>query len=232
MKTYYIQDGKDISGPFGLDELLAQKITKKTLIWFQGRDEWSYAETIDELQNLFVELPPPLEKIAPMPKVRRKTIMGLEKSYFFLALGIALLIIGTLIFNTYQENRSLDFEQKNRQTEFNNLQMEQQQKEVDEQKMQAIIQEKINAEKSARERKDSLNNRILEIKKILTLTTEHLESDKIKLADAKDFKLLRTTSEREEEISLIQNDINHWQDEIRKLENEANRLYLELETIH
>lgn len=232
MKTYYIQDGKDISGPFGLDELLAKRITKKTLIWFQGMDEWSYAETIDELQNLFVELPPPLEKIAPMPKVRRKTIMGLEKSYFFLALGIVLLIIGTLIFNLYQENRSLDFEQKNRQTEFNNLQMEQQQKEVDEQKMQAIIQEKINAEKSARERKDSLNNRILEIKKILTLTTEHLESDKIKLADAKDFKLLRTTSEREEEISLIQNDINHWQQEIRKLENEANRLYLELETIH
>jgi cell division protein FtsL len=232
MKTYYIQDGKDISGPFGLDELLAKRITKKTLIWFQGRDEWSYAETIDELQNLFVELPPPLEKIAPMPKVRRKTIMGLEKSYFFLALGIVLLIIGTLIFNLYQENRSLDFEQKNRQTEFNNLQMEQQQKEVDEQKMQAIIQEKINAEKSARERKDSLNNRILEIKKILALTTEHLESDKVKLANAKDFKLLRTTSEREEEINLIQNDINHWQDEIRKLENEANRLYLELETIH
>jgi cell division protein FtsL len=232
MKTYYIQDGKDISGPFGLDELLAKRITKKTLIWFQGRDEWSYAETIDELQNLFVELPPPLEKIAPMPKVRRKTIMGLEKSYFFLALGIVLLIIGTLIFNLYQENRSLDFEQKNRQTEFNNLQMEQQQKEVDEQKMQAIIQEKINAEKSARERKDSLNNRILEIKKILALTTEHLENDKIKLANAKDFKLLRTTSEREEEISLIQNDIDHWQQEIRKLENEANRLYLELETIH
>jgi peptidoglycan hydrolase CwlO-like protein len=232
MRTYYIQDGKDISGPFGLEELIAKKITKKTLIWFQGRDEWSYAETIDELQNIFVELPPPLENITSMPKMRRKTIMGLEKSYFFSALGIVLLIIGTLIFNTYQENRSLDFEQKNRQTEFNNLQMEQQQKEADEQKMQAIIQEQIDAEKSARERKDSLNNRILEIKKILTLTTEHLENDKIKLADAKDFKLLRTTSEREEEISLIQNDIDHWQDEIRKLENEANRLYLELETIH
>jgi hypothetical protein len=232
MRTYYIQDGKDISGPFSLEDLIEKKIARSTLIWFQGRDEWSHAETIDELKAVFTELPPPLEKIAPMPKKSRKTIMGLEKSYFFLALGIVLLIIGTLIFNNYQENRSLDFEQKNRQTEFQNEQMEQQQNEVDEQKMQAIIQEKIEAEKSARERKDSLNNRISEIKKILTLTTEHLENDKIRLADAKDFKLLRTTSEREEEISLIQNDITHWQDEIRKLENEANRLYLELETIH
>ena len=110
--------------------------------------------------------------------------------------------------------------------------MEQQQKEIDEQKIQIEIQNKIDAEKIARERKDSINNRLFEIKKILALNNTNLEDDKNKLADAKDFKLLRSTSERDEEISLIENDISHWQNEIKKLENEANRLYLKLETIH
>ena len=236
MKTYYIHNGTENSGPFTLEELRAKKITKTTLVWFEGMDEWKYAGDIDELKSILAVIPPPLKNIPPLPKeekeVASQTIFGLEKSTFFLTFGILILIIGTLIFNNYQENRSLDFEQKNRQTEFHNQQMEQQQKEIDEQKIQTEIQNKIDAEKIARERKDSINNRLFEIKKILAINNTNLEDDKNKLADAKDFKLLRTTNERDEEINLIENEIIHWQNEIKKLENEANRLYLKLETIH
>lgn len=236
MKTYYIHNGKENSGPFDLEELKEKKITKTTLVWFEGMDQWSHAGDIDELKSFFVVVPPPLKNFPQLPKeskkVSRKTILGLEKNYFFIAFTIFILIIGTVIFNNYQEKRSLDFEQKNRQTEFHNLQMEQQQKEIDEQKMQAIIQQKIEAEKVARERKEAINNRLSEIKKTIDSITFGLENDKTKLADAKGFKLLRTTNEKNEQISQIQNEIAIKQNEIRKLENEANRLYLELETIH
>jgi hypothetical protein len=235
MKNYYIHNGVENSGPFDLEELKEKKITKTTLVWFEGMDQWSHAGDIDELKNFFVVSPPPLINIPKAPKnnkkVKRKTILGLEKNYFYLAFVFVLLVIGTLVFNNYQENRSQDFEQKNRQTEFHNQQMEQQQKEVDEKKMQAIIQEKIEKEKIARERKEAINNRLLEIKITIDATNTILENNKIKLADAEGFKLLRSVNEKNEQISRIQNEIRLNQNEIKKLKNEADTLYLELENI-
>lgn len=236
MKTYYIHNGTENSGPFLLEELKAKKITKTTLIWFEGMDEWKYAGDIPELKSILTVVPPPLKNIPPLPKPEEKiisqTILGLDKSMFFLVCTILVLIIGTLIFNNYQDNRTLELEQKNNQTEFQNQQIEQKQKETDEQKIQIAIQEKIESERLSNQKKDSINNRILEIKKILLDNKTNLEDSKNKLADAKDFKLLRTTSERDEDISLIENDINHWQNEIKKLENEMYILYLQLETVH
>lgn len=236
MKTYYIHNGTENSGPFVLEELKAKKITKTTLVWFEGMDEWKYAGDIDELKSILLVIPPLLMNIPPLPTAEEKeasqTILGLDKNIFFLALGILALIIGTLLFNNYQENRSNELEQKNNQTEFRNQQLELQQKEIDEQKIQLAIQEKIESERLTKEKKDSINNRLLEIKKILVYNKTNLEENKIKLANAKEFKLLRSTNERDEDISLIENDINHWQSEIKKLENEMYRLYLKLQTVH
>ncbi|KIA86525.1 GYF domain-containing protein [Flavobacterium sp. AED] len=236
MKTYYIHNGTENSGPFLLDELKAKKITKTTLVWFEGMDEWKYAGDIPELKIILTVVPPPLKNIPPFPKEEKKvvsqTILGMDKSIFFLVCGILALIIATLIFNTYQDNRSLELEQKNKQTEFQNQQIELQQKQTDEEKIQIAIQEKIDTDRLSKQKKDSVNNRISEIKKILVVNNANLEEDQNKLMDAKDFKLLRTANERENQINLIEDDIIHWQNEIKKLENEADRLYLELETIH
>jgi hypothetical protein len=240
MKTYYIHNGTENSGPFILEELKAKKITKTTLVWSEGMDEWKYAGDIAELKNIIAAVPPPLHKIPLLPieqeneqEVKiRKTILGLDKSIFFLACGITALIIATLIFDRYQENRSTELEQKNSQTEFRNQQLELQQNQIDEQKIQLAIKEKIESERLTNEKKDSINNRLLEIKKTLLLNKTNLEEAKLKLADANDFQLLRTTNERDQDISLIENDINHWQSEIKKLEDEMYVLYLKLETVH
>ena len=237
MKTYYIHNGTENSGPFLLDELKAKKITKTTLIWFEGMDEWKYAGDIAELKSILAVVPPPLKNIPPLPKevektVVNQTILGLDKSIFFWTCGILTLIVATLIFNTYQDNRSFELEQKNKETEFQNQQIELQQKQTDEEKIQSAIQEKIESDRRIKQKKDSVNNRISEIKKILVINNANLEEDQNKLLDTKDFKLLRSESEKEEQIDLIENDIIHWQNEIKKLENEADRLYLELETIH
>ena len=236
MKTYYIHNGTENSGPFVLEELKAKKITKTTLVWSEGMDEWKYAGNLDELKNILAVVPPPLKNIPPFQKeeeiIVSQTILGLDKSIFFLACGILALIIGTLLFNNYQENRSLELEQKNHQTEFQNQQIELQQKQTDEEKIQIAIQEKIQSDRLLKEKKDSINNRISEIKKILAVNKANLEEDQYKLVDAKDFKLFRTESEREEQINWIENDIIHWQNEIKKLQNEVDRLYLQLETVH
>ncbi|WP_035671383.1 DUF4339 domain-containing protein [Flavobacterium sp. 83] len=236
MKTYYIHNGTENSGPFLLDELKAKKITKTTLIWFEGMDEWKYAGDIPELRSILAVIPPPLKNIPPLPKEKEKvvsqTILGMDKSIFFWACGISTLIVATLIFNTYQDNRSLELEEKNKQTEFQNQQIEMQQKQTDEEKIQIAIQEKINNDRLSKQKKDSVNNRISEIKELLIVNNANLEEDQNKLIDAKDFKLLRSENEREDQINLIEDDIIHWQKEIKKLENEVDRLYLELETIH
>lgn len=237
MKTYYIHNGTENSGPFLLDELKAKKITKTTLIWFEGMDEWKYAGDIAELKSILAVIPPPLKNIPPLPREAEKTvvsqtILGLDKSIFFWACGILTLIVATLIFNTYQDNRSFELEQKNKETEFQNQQIELQQKQTDEEKIQSAIQEKIESDRRIKQKKDSVNNRISEIKKILVINNANLKEDQNKLLDTKDFKLLRSESEKEEQIDLIEKDIIHWENEIKKLENEADRLYLELETIH
>ncbi|MFV8341000.1 GYF domain-containing protein [Flavobacterium sp. XS2P39] len=236
MKTYYIHNGTENSGPFVLEELKAKKITKTTLVWFEGMDEWKYAGDIEELKSILLVIPPPLKNIPPLPKEEKKeaptTILGLDKNIFFLACGILALVIGTLIFDTYQQNRSSELEQKNNQTEFRNEQLELQQKEIDEQKIQLAIQEKIESERLSNEKKDSINSRLLEIKKLLVYNKTNLEESKLKLADAKEFQLLRSPDDRDEDISLIENDISHWQSENKKLENEMYRLYLKLQTVH
>lgn len=235
MKTYYIHNTKESSGPFTLEELKAKQITKTTLVWTEGMDEWKHAGDIDELKSFFSITPPPLKSIPPTPveeKTDNPTIFGIKKNTFFLASALLILIIAKILFNNYQEDRNLELEQKNHQTELHNIQIEQQQKELDEQKIQSVIQEKIIAENRAKTKKDSINNRLFEIKKLLAVTNTNLEEEKNNLIDAQKFKLLRSEDKKIEEINQIQINIKHWQSEIKKLTDEADRLYLVLETIH
>lgn len=236
MKTYYIHNGTENSGPFILEELKAKKITKTTLIWSEGMDQWKYAADVDELKSILLVIPPPLHMMPAAVEEQdnevSQTILGIDKSIFYVAIGILTLLMGTFIFDQYQESRSTELNQKNNQTEFRNQQLELQQKEIDEQKIQLAIKEKIEFERLTKERKDSINNRLSEIKKALLFNKMNLEETKFKLADAKDFELLRTMDQREQDIGLIENDISHWQSEIKKLENEMYILYLKLETVH
>ena len=68
MEEYYFSDGENQFGPFKLDELKNQKISKDTLIWYEGLDNWIKASEIENLKTLFKATPPPLQKI-PTPKV-------------------------------------------------------------------------------------------------------------------------------------------------------------------
>lgn len=236
MNTYYIHNGNESTGPFGLEELKSKKITKTTPVWCQGMEDWKYAQDVAELKSILMIVPPPLKSLA-MPaeapkeieKKRNPTILGIKKDIFIPAVIALVLIIGTVSFNLFEENRKNILEQKNTVTERNNQQFQLQEKEIEEQKIRIAEQERLEAERIAAERNQKLSSRLLEIQKILLDDIRKLEQAKNKLIEANDFEFLRTTDEKNEEISLIQRDIEHWINEIDKLRKEKDQVYLELE---
>jgi hypothetical protein len=81
---------------------------------------------------------------------------------------MVVLIIGTLIFNSILESRSLKLEERNSRTEYNNNQYKIQQKEIEDQKNFIAEQQRIESERIEK-RKLTINDRLSEIKIYLLL---------------------------------------------------------------
>jgi cytochrome c biogenesis factor len=239
MNTYYLHDGKTDSGPFDIDELKEKKITKTTSVWCEGMEDWQNAGDVAELKKLFFATPPPLKRIAT-PSVASKKgyffevkkITRTNKKTVFIGIGILVLSIGTVIFNTILESRTLKLEEQNNKTEYNNHQYKIQEKEIQDQKQFIAEQEKLEAERIGKERKLTISNRLLEIKNLLTVANSNIDNSNNDLNTVRGFKFLRTNNEREDDINSVENNIAFWHNEIEQLENERSMLYLELEKIH
>jgi len=62
MKKYFYSDGTNNFGPFTIEELKEKGITRETMIWYQELGEWKMASTIQELNDLFALIPPPIQQ--------------------------------------------------------------------------------------------------------------------------------------------------------------------------
>lgn len=62
MIKYFYSKGMDNFGPFTIDELKEKGITRETMVWFQGLGEWKKADTVQELNDLFALIPPPIQQ--------------------------------------------------------------------------------------------------------------------------------------------------------------------------
>jgi len=62
MKKYFYSDGTNSFGPFSIEELKEKEITRESLIWFQELGEWKKASAIEELNDLFTLVPPPIQQ--------------------------------------------------------------------------------------------------------------------------------------------------------------------------
>jgi hypothetical protein len=62
MKKYFYSDGTNNFGPFTIEELKEKGITRETSVWFHELGEWKMAGTIQELNELFAYIPPPLQR--------------------------------------------------------------------------------------------------------------------------------------------------------------------------
>ena len=61
MKKYFYSKGQEKEGPVFLEELKQLDIKPKTLIWFQGLEDWKEADTVEELREIFELSPPPID---------------------------------------------------------------------------------------------------------------------------------------------------------------------------
>ena len=77
MKKYYFNNGSEQEGPFSFEELKSKNIKRETEIWFEGLSDWTVADKVDELKELFVlTSPPPIKKkttATPPPIIKTKT---------------------------------------------------------------------------------------------------------------------------------------------------------------
>lgn len=237
MKKYYLHNGIESSGPFDLAELQIKQITATTPVWFSGMPDWKTAGEIEELQAILKVIPPPFQTVPPTAapttkkKIKNPKIMGLRKNTFYIGLLFLVLIIGSVFLTILQENRRIDFEQKNDKTEKENRQFQLQEKEIQEQKLRLAEQEKLEAERLVKERKETINTRLSEIRIKQIENQTLLEDAKNRLIKANEFQFFRTADEKNKEINLVQTNINQLKTNIDSLENERNQLSLELERI-
>jgi hypothetical protein len=236
MKKYYLHNGKESEGPFDFEELKSKKINRMTPVWSAGMEDWKTAGELEELKSLLITNPPAIKSFTKTDTILEDTkntgdqkLLGLTKKNFFLAAGILILFVGLLITNYLQEKRKNNLEQKNNLTEKNNQQYRLQQQEIEEQKIRIAEQESLELERAAKEQKQAITNRLLEIKNSLSVTYSNLEAAKIELNNAAKFQLLRTSPQKIADIDLVQNNIEYLKNEISTLQKEMNLLSLKLE---
>jgi hypothetical protein len=81
MKKYYLHNGADQQGPFDFDDLKEKNISRQTPIWYEGLDEWTTAEKIDELKSIFASVPPPFSTATP-PPISKPVITEQQQTYY------------------------------------------------------------------------------------------------------------------------------------------------------
>jgi hypothetical protein len=59
MKKYYLHNGKEKEGPFDLETLKHKNLANDTPIWYEGLADWTIAENVYELKDLFPMLNDP-----------------------------------------------------------------------------------------------------------------------------------------------------------------------------
>jgi hypothetical protein len=80
MKSYFIHDRNQKNGPFTFDDLKQRGIEASTLIWFDGLDTWTEATNIQELKEIIIKSPPPLDKNSLIKQSLHKTRKFLESN--------------------------------------------------------------------------------------------------------------------------------------------------------
>lgn len=73
MKRFYLHNGTEQQGPFDIEDLKTKNISRETPIWYEGLDEWTTTEKVEELKLLFNSTPPPFETTKAIPPPLRKT---------------------------------------------------------------------------------------------------------------------------------------------------------------
>lgn len=105
MSTYFLHDGRNEVGPFTIDSLKNQKLTRNTPIRLEGKNNWAPAEKLGELKELVAPrkikrpkdiVPVMMERAVDFKQRRPKTAYGILFCIAMVA-GLSIYSIGKTI---------------------------------------------------------------------------------------------------------------------------------------
>lgn len=122
MKKYYLHSGAEQQGPFDIEDLKAKPISKDTSIWYEGLAEWTTAEKIIDLNELFKsttpppftskQTPPPINKPQEETKQNDKAAIEPKKkskvgrTILIIVIVLAAIFVGLVIFENINRGDS------------------------------------------------------------------------------------------------------------------------------
>lgn len=227
MQKFYIHQGNKHVGPFSVEELKELKITRDTMVWFEGAESWKKALEIDELKEILKCVPPPIqtkEPLSPPPLDKQKNNDNIKmtpdakpkQNYMkLIIIGISVLLLvgfGAFIY-TNQQAKQAEIQS---QLEEQNAKIQEQEKieaarSVEEQKQK-------NAEKAAQKQAE-LDSLIEEYNQAIIT----LDAAINKLEEIKKFVLLRTPEEKQQQIDEQLETISFWENKVEKLKNKIDK---------
>jgi hypothetical protein len=99
---YYISQNENQLGPFEISDLLSNGLTRDSLVWTEGMEDWKKAGEVEDLKHLFVQIPPPINKnLPPKPTIVSTPVTNNatnSKKGVFIGLGLALVIGCVILF--------------------------------------------------------------------------------------------------------------------------------------
>ena len=133
MRQYFIHNGQNEEGPFDIEQLKLQTLKKDTPIWYEGLENWTTANEIEEIKFLFISkpTPPPLVKSASS-KIQQEVYSSTsidnsqstkKKSLLVTIIIVSLIIIGVIIglvaYQNSKNNSTIDILQEQVATQQN-----------------------------------------------------------------------------------------------------------------
>lgn len=71
---YFVVNEDSKEGPFSISELKQQPLLRTTLVWTKGMKTWVLAGDMEELEELFLNVPPPIPTLAVTQKGSQRNI--------------------------------------------------------------------------------------------------------------------------------------------------------------
>lgn len=100
MNTFYLHDGSNEQGPFTIEELKKQKLTRSTPLRITNTDSWLPAEKVDGLRPLLV--PKKIKRVKDVVPVVRDTVADLHQRkpvILYTALSLVALLTALSIYS-------------------------------------------------------------------------------------------------------------------------------------
>lgn len=200
MKLYYIILEEQQLGPFNIHELAQHTLTKSTLVWYEGLEDWTPAGTVEELRPLLHSVPPPLKKentAVQNEGVAATFLWGMRKVRFFTLAAITVVLLVFLSFQ-YQQMKSSRIDRINRETESQNRLVEE---EMKAQKEKMDEEKRIAQQRKLEQDRKKIKDQVMVLKSQYQLIESELLDAQATLNDVSGFKLLRSGSQRKAQIA-------------------------------